>query len=132
MKKFLKNPWVLGVGVTVIGGIVLSFVLDWFEGVDWLSTIKVVVKFIADAIITFLKFELKVWWVLVAIALIVVVLIIIVKLLDAKDKNTTTPFLKYTKDSVLGYAWEWEYRKMHDGNTVFLILSRFVQNVVCC
>ena len=102
MKKFLKNPWVLGVGVTVIGGIVLSFVLDWFEGVDWLSTIKVVVKFIADAIITFLKFELKVWWVLVAIALIVVVLIIIVKLLDAKDKNTTTIYKRFSIGICLG------------------------------
>ena len=76
MKKFIKNPWVLGIGTTVIGGIMLSFVLDWIKGVDWLSTFKGVVEFIAKAVIVFLNAELKTWWVLVAIALIVVVLII--------------------------------------------------------
>ena len=49
MKKFIKNPWVLGIGTTVIGGIILSFVLDWIKGVDWLSTLKAVVKFIVDS-----------------------------------------------------------------------------------
>ena len=79
MKRFIKNPWGLGIGTTVIGGVLLSFVLDMIKGVDWLSTLKTVVKFITDAIIAFLNFELKVWWVLVAIALIVLVLIIIAK-----------------------------------------------------
>jgi len=114
MKKFIKNPWVLGIGTTVIGGIILSFVLDWIKGVDWLSTLKAVVKFIVDSIIAFLNFELKVWWVLVAIALIVVALIIIAKSLDAKEKSIPIPFLSYTKDFVLGYNWEWEYSKTYD------------------
>ena len=67
MKKFLKNPWVLAIGSTVIGGVLLSFVLDWIKGVDWLSTLKTVVNFIINAVVAFLNFELKVWWVLVAI-----------------------------------------------------------------
>ena len=50
MKKFIKNPWVIAVGSTVIGGVLLSFVLDWIKGVDWLSTLKVVIKFIANII----------------------------------------------------------------------------------
>lgn len=37
MKKFVKNPWVLAIGSTVIGGVLLSFVLDWIKGVDWLQ-----------------------------------------------------------------------------------------------
>lgn len=115
MKKFAKNPWVLGIGTTVIGGVLLSFVLDWIKGVDWLSTLKAVTKFIGDAIVAFLNFELKVWWVLVAIALLIVALIIISKILDAKDKSNPLPFLSYTKDSVLGYTWEWDYRHTYDG-----------------
>lgn len=115
MKKFIKNPWVIAVGSTVIGGVLLSFVLDWIKGVDWLSTLKVVAKFIADTIISVLNFEIKVWWLLVAIALIVVGLIIFVKILDFKDKTNPIPFLSYTKDSVLEYTWEWEYRKTSDG-----------------
>ncbi len=115
MKKFVKNPWVLGIGTTVIGGVLLSFVLDWIKDVEWLSTLKDVVDFVVDVIVVFLNFELKVWWVLVAVALIVVALIIISKVLDTKEKSVSIPFLNYTKDSVLGFTWEWEYRKTYDG-----------------
>lgn len=115
MKKFIKNPWVLGIGTTVIGGVLLSLVLDWINDVDLLSTLKNVIAFIFDAITAFLNFELKVWWVLVAFALFVVILIVIAKVSDAKAKNNTPSFLNYTKDSVLGYTWEWEYKKGYDG-----------------
>ena len=115
MKKIARNPWILGVGTTVIGGVLLSFALDWIKGVDWLSTLKAVINFIANAIIAFLNFELKVWWVLVAVSLIVAAWIIIAEILDAKEKSNPIPFLSYTKDFVLGFAWEWEYRKTYDG-----------------
>ena len=70
MKKFIKNPWVLGIGTTVIGGVLLSFVMDWIKKVDWLSTLKTVLHFVGNAIAAFLNFELKVWWVLVVLALL--------------------------------------------------------------
>lgn len=112
MRKRLKNPWILGIGTTVIGGVLLSFVLDWIKGVDWLSTLKTVINFIFKAFVTFVTFELKVWWVLIAIALIVVALVIVAKFHDTKPQLS---FLSYTKDSVLGYTWEWEYKKTYDG-----------------
>lgn len=52
MKKWAKNPWVLGIGTTVIGGVLLSF----------------------------LNFEIKVWWLLIAIAIIVVGLFVVAKI----------------------------------------------------
>lgn len=115
MKKFMKNPWVLGIGTTVIGGLLLSFLLDWINGVDLLSTLKTTLQFIGNAIIAFFNFELKVWWVLLALALLFAALLIYAKFLDAKDKSNPIPFLSYTKDSALGYTWEWEYRKTYDG-----------------
>lgn len=115
MKKFFKNPWTLGIGTTVIGGIALSFILDWIKGVDWLSTLKTVVNVIINAIVSFLNFELKVWWILIAVALIVLALVFIAKYYDEKSKNEKPSFLSYTKDSVLGYTWEWEYSKGYDG-----------------
>ena len=57
MKKFIKNPWILGIGTTVVGGVLLSFVMDWINKVDWLSTLKTVLKFIGNAIVAFLNFE---------------------------------------------------------------------------
>lgn len=111
MKKFIKNPWTLGIGTTVIGGVLLSFVMDWINKVDWLSTLKTVLKFIGNAIVDFLNFELKVWWMLVVLVLLFAALLIYVKILDTKQKDTPIPFLSYTKDSMLGLSWEWEYRK---------------------
>ena len=107
MKKFIKNPWVLGIGTTVIGGVLLSFALDWIKGVDWLSTLRTVISHIVNAIVVFLNFELKVWWLLVAIALLAGTLIVVSRILDAKKKSTPLHFLSYTKDSILGYVWEW-------------------------
>ena len=112
MKKFAKNPWAIGIGTTVIGGVLLSFVLDWIKGVDWLSTLKIVITFIFNVIVAFLTFELKVWWILIAVALIVVALIIVAKIHNSKPESS---FLSYTKDSVLGYTWEWEYKKTYEG-----------------
>lgn len=115
MKKFLKNPWVLGIGTTVIGGVLLSFVMDWINKVDWLSTLKAALQFIGNAILAFLTLELKVWWVLVAFAFLFAAFVIYTKILDTKQKNTPMTFLSYKKDSVLGYTWEWEYTKTYDG-----------------
>ena len=116
MRKFLKNSWVLGIGTTVIGGVLLSFVLDWIKGVDWLSTLATVARFLVNTLITFLNFELKVWWVLIAVALVAIVMFIIAKVLDAREKSSTPAFLNYTKDFLCGYTWEWNYTKSYDGN----------------
>ena len=115
MKRFLKNPWTLGIGTTVIGGIALSFILDLVKGVDWLSTLKAVANFIFNAVVSFLNFELKVWWILIAVAMIILALVFVAKYYDEKAKNEALSFLSYTKDSVLGYSWEWEYSKGYDG-----------------
>lgn len=115
MKKFLKNSWVFTIGTTVIGGVLLTLVNDWIKKVDWLSTLKTVIKSIVDAVIAFLNFEIKVWWLLIAIAILFALLVIYVKVLDAKEKSNPIPFLSYTTDSVLGYTWEWEYKKTYDG-----------------
>ena len=115
MKKLLKNPWVLGIGTTVIGGVLLTLANDCIKKVDWLSTLKIVIGFITNAVIAFLNFEIKVWWLLVAIAILFVLLVIYVRILDAKEKSNPIPFLSYTTDFVLGYAWEWDYKQGYDG-----------------
>lgn len=59
MKKWAKNPWVLGIGTTVIGGVLLSLLLDWIQGIDWLSTFKNVMRFIFNGVVSFLNLKLK-------------------------------------------------------------------------
>lgn len=127
MKKWAKNPWVLGIGTTVIGGVLLSLLLDWIQGIDWLSTFKNVMRFIFNGVVSFLNFEIKVWWLLIAIAIIVVGLLVATKIAGSQSNNITPTFLQYTKDYVLGYSWEWTYLM---GNTPLATCIQFVQSVV--
>ena len=115
MKKFTQNPWVIGIGTCVIGTVISTSVVDWIKGIDWLSTLKVVIKFLANAVIAFLNFDIKVWWLLVFIGVGVLVLFVIAKIQDAKSIDDTPAFLSYTRDTVLGFAWEWEYTKTYEG-----------------
>ena len=106
MKKWAKNPWVLGIGTTVIGGVLLSLLLDWIQGIDWLSTFKNVMRFFFIVVVSFLNFEIKVWWLLIAIAIIVVGLFVVAKISGSQSNNIPPTFLQYTKDYMLGYSWE--------------------------
>jgi hypothetical protein len=131
MKKWTKNPWVLGIGTTVIGGVLLSLALDWINGVDWLSTTSTVMRFILNAAIAFLNFKIKVWWLLIVIAVIVIALFIVAKISDVYSKDVTPTFLHYTKDNVLGFSWEWDYSKPSMVNILSATYIQFAQNVVC-
>ena len=115
MKKIFKNPWAIGIGTTVIGGVALSIVLDLIKNVSILSTMKSILVFIWNSIISFLVFEIKVWWLLIAIAIIVVGLFVVAKISGSQSNNILPTFLQYTKDYMLGYSWEWTYSKMYDG-----------------
>ena len=115
MKKFFKSPWTLGIGTTVIGGVILSIILDLIKDVSILSTMKSFFIFIWNCIVAFLTFEIKVWWLLIAIAIIVAVLWVISKCYDAKEDNDKSSFLNYTQDYLLGYSWEWTWEKNWEG-----------------
>ena len=115
MKNFLKNPWIVGIGVTVIGGLLLSFVSDLIQQISLLSTITIVLSFVWNCIISVLTFEIKVWWLIVAIVVFVVVLWIIAKYHDLKHVDDKPEFLSYTQDFLLDCAWEWTWGKNYDG-----------------
>lgn len=115
MKKFFKSPWTLGIGTTVIGGVILSIILDLIKDVSILSTMKSFFVFIWNAIVSFLTFEIKVWWLLIAIAVIVAVLWVVAKCYDTKEDNNKSSFLSYTQDYLLGYSWEWTWEKNWEG-----------------
>ena len=87
MKKWAKNPWVLGIGTTVIGGVLLSLLLDWIQGIDWLSTFKNIMRFIFNGVVSFRNFEIKVLWLLIAIAIIVVEVFVVAKRSGFQSNN---------------------------------------------
>ena len=78
MKKFLKSPWTISVVSTLLGS-VLTIIYDVFKGKKILSTLLNILRGIWNFIISVLNFELKLWWVLLGIALLILVLWIVFK-----------------------------------------------------
>lgn len=131
MKKWAKNPWVLGIGTTVIGGVLLSLLLDWIQGIDWLSTFKNVMRFIFNGVVFFLNFEIKVWWLLIAIAIIVVGLFVVAKISGSQSNNIPPPHF-YNTPRITCWVIHGSglILKCMMGNTPLATCIQFVQSVV--
>lgn len=131
MKKWAKNPWVLGIGTTVIGGVLLSLLLDWIQGIDWLSTFKNVMRFIFNGVVSFLNFEIKVWWLLIAIAIIVVGLFVVAKISGSQSNNIPPPHF-YNTPRITCWVIHGSglILKCMMGNTPLATCIQFVQSVV--
>ncbi len=115
VKKFLKSPWTVGIGTGVISGIILTVICDLIKDISVLSTLQTILKFLWSCIVNILNFNIKVWWILIAIAVIFVALLIIAKIYDTKLENNSKSFLSYTSDYLVGYSWEWTWKKDWDG-----------------
>lgn len=131
MKKWAKNPWVLGIGTTVIGGVLLSLLLDWIQGIDWLSTFKNIMRFIFNGVVSFLNFEIKVWWLLIAIAIIVVGLFVVAKISGSQSNNIPPPHF-YNTPRITCWVIHGSglILKCMMGNTPLATCIQFVQSVV--
>lgn len=130
MKKWAKNPWVLGIGTTVIGGVLLSLLLDWIQGIDWLSTFKNVMRFIFNGVVSFLNFEIKVWWLLIAIAIIVVGLFVVAKISGSQSNNIPPHFYNTPRITCWVIHGSGFIPKCMMGNTPLATCIQFAQNVV--
>ena len=108
VKSFFKNQWVVGVGVGIILA-VFSWICDWIQKKEFLTTLKTIIGFLWNLIIGFLNLQLRVWWLLVAIAVVILVLWIIAKV---KEQEPNEPdFLKYTEDYFIQWKWSWSWNR---------------------
>lgn len=104
-KEFFLNPWVVTIGGGVIL-LVLPGIWDWIQKKKFLTTLKTIIGFLWKLLINFLNLQLRVWWILVAVAIIVFALWIIVKI---KDQVNEPDFLKYTEDRFSQWKWSWNW-----------------------
>ena len=103
--KFWNNPWV----VSIVSGLLvllITIIIDLITAEMIFSTIKNAISAVWSAILVFLNFNLKVWWVILAIVIIMFGLSIYYKLKDAKAP-IPPDYLQYTKDTILGFTWKW-------------------------
>lgn len=113
IKNFFMHPWIVGIGTgTVV--LILTVLVDLITAVKIFSTLQKVITVIWKAILAFLNYKLKVWWVLIGLAVVVFVLYLFVKYNEYEQKlkeNNKPPFLEYTQDYILGYNWKWVWEK---------------------
>ena len=107
MKKFLKNPWTIAIGAAIFS-FMLTVLRDIISGEQILSTVSSIFSVVGNGIVSFLNFNLKVWWVLVGLAVIFVALWCISNFFSVKE---TLEFLSYTQDTIQGWKWEWTWKK---------------------
>lgn len=74
MKKFLKSPWTISIASALLS-FLLTVIYDLIKGKQILSTVGSILAVIWNAVVTFLTFNLKVWWVIVGIVVILFVLL---------------------------------------------------------
>lgn len=110
-KHFWNNPWTVSVGSGLIV-LIITLLIDLVTAEQLFSTIGNVLSFIWKAVISFLNIELKLWWVLVGIAILFLILILWSKLIESSSAKQIEPeFIKYTKDTILQYRWNWVWEK---------------------
>lgn len=108
VKEFFLNPWV----VTVGGGIVLLVlpgIWDWIQKEKLFTTLKNIISFAWNLMARFLNLQIRVWWLLLAIAVGILVLWIIAKI--GKQESSELDFLKYTEDRFSQWKWSWNWEQ---------------------
>lgn len=116
MKKFLNHPWTIAIG-TILLTPIASLIIDAIKGIKFLTTFKVIWKFLVHYIGLFLNFDIKVWWILVSLVILSLALYIVVKVANQRDNKNSekVSFLSYTKDTLKGWKWEWTWEKNFEG-----------------
>lgn len=117
MKKFFKNPWVIGICTAFLGSL-FSFLFDLINGKTIFSTMGRILSGAWNIFLSVLNFRLKVWWVIVGLAGVFAALYMIAKYNEKKNERnerSDPPFLRYTKDRIQDWYWEWSWRKNYYG-----------------
>lgn len=114
IKKFLMNPWTIGISTTILG-VIGTAINDVINKQAIFTTIKTFFVKVWDLIIKFLNLEIKMWVILIVIIVLILVLFIISRILNSREDNKVPEFIKYTKDELLGYVWEWTWGKNYNG-----------------
>ena len=104
MKKWFKSPWGISITPTIIS-FLLTIGYDAIKGKPIFSTVWIILKAIWGAVLAFLNFDLKVWWVLSGIILLILIFCLIIAL-----KQIKPDFNDYTEDTFQHWKWSWAWK----------------------
>lgn len=107
MKKWIKSPWGISIG-TALFSLLLTMGYDYSKRKPILSTIWNILVWIWDFIIIILNFNLKVWWIILAIGLYIFVIYLIDKF--KKEETFKPDFYSYREGRFKRWKWTWEWK----------------------
>ena len=107
MKKFFSSPWTISIATALIS-FLLTVMYDLIKGVRILSTIIFFLHAIWDAIITFLCYEIQLWWIIIGICGVLLILYLVSRVTVEKE-NLKPNFISYTKDQFRTWKWSWNW-----------------------
>lgn len=113
MKKFLNNPWVVGVGCPIIVA-ALTAVYDFANKQKIFTTLWKIVSAVFRWIVGVLNLQFRLWWALVFIVVAVGIVFLIARFKDS-DCPSEPPFVEYTEDQFEGWKWTWYWEKDYSG-----------------
>ena len=105
-EKWIKSPITIGFGTTIFG-FLLTVIYDYSKKEPILTTVWSIIKWIGNLVWTIINFDLKVWWVILAISLLTLLLYIIVKFKGIE--NFKPDFYNYNEDILKEWRWSWEW-----------------------
>ena len=131
----LFNPWLIGIGSSVFGVLLLRLI-DFLTGSKILSSIW---KFIKSIIVYFVRFfNQEFQWKLYGLIFLflsgpligICILWIISKIKDA-NKETLPDWIDYTKDTFDNIIYKWIYRKQYDGSYMIDNITAYCPKCEC-
>lgn len=108
MKKFLKSPYTISILGGLIVLIVWSLISDYMSGDKLLTIFSTILTSVYGAIIAFLTFNIKVWWLLLGVSCIIIITLIIAN--RKPQVQTKLEFTNYTHDRFRTWKWSWNWK----------------------
>lgn len=116
-EHWLKSPWTISIA-TAIFSLLLTMGYDYFKEQSILTTVCRIFKWLGNGVFAILIFELKVWWILIAVILISIVVVLVGKL--TKVKTFEPDFCSYREGKFKRWRWTWEWQ-WNDRKKMWLI-----------
>lgn len=106
-KKWLKSPWVIGIG-TALFSFALTVFYDVLKEKPILTTIGSFFVLLYKNILAILNFNLKVWWVLPSVV-VLLICIHLVSMVAQKSETIKPKFVDYKEDYFRIWRWTWDW-----------------------
>ena len=89
-------------------------IIDWIKQIKIFSTLKFVLSWIWNLLITFLTIDVKMWLILVILSSLMLIIWIVLQVI-AKQTATEPEWMKYTEDRFVDWKWSWKWEKNYLG-----------------